>query len=128
MGRKAAAGGKAGDDDGGRGKGRPKRRKDVRGKLRGGLRLAGAALAIGAVTQELRRPKAERTWHGQIAKVPYDFRAPTPSRVVRRVWATDDPRIIVPRVFGVGWGLNLAGVVKAVKRLRANSAGTPPQA
>lgn len=108
-------------------KGRSKRRRDLRGKLRGGLRLAGAGLVIAAVTQELRRPKGERAWHGSVAKVPYDFRAPTPRRILRRWWAPDNPRIIVPKAFGVGWDVNVAAVMNAVKRSRANSSGTPTQ-
>lgn len=107
---------------------RSSRRKDVRGKVRGGLRLASAGLAIAAVTQELRSPKAERTWHGRIANVPYDFRAPTPRRLLRRSWAPDDPRIIVPRAFGVGWSVNFASALTAIKRSRASYAGTAPRA
>jgi hypothetical protein len=105
-----------------RGKGQPKRRKDLRGKVRGGIRLLSAGLAIAAVTRELRRPKSEREWHGEIAKVPYDFRAPSPRRLMRQAWAPEDPRIIVPRAFGVGWGLNFAAVVNQIKRYRAKSA------
>ena len=107
---------------------RSSRRKGVRGKVRGTIRLASAGLAIAAVTQELRRPKAERSWHGEVAKVPYDFRTPTPRRIARRFWSPDDPRIFVPKVFGVGWAVNLASVVKAVKRARASSGGTAPRA
>jgi hypothetical protein len=107
---------------------RVRRRKDLRGKVRGGVRLASAGLAIAAVTQELRRPKVDRTWHGRIANVPYDFRAPTPRRVFRRIWAPDDPRILVPRAFGIGWNLNFASVASAIKRSRATSSKTPSQA
>lgn len=107
---------------------RTTRRRDLRGKVRGGLRLASAGLAIAAVTQELRRPKADRSWHGRIARVPYDFRAPTPRRLLRRSWAPDDARIIVPRAFGVGWGINFASALAAVKRSRASYAGTAPRA
>jgi hypothetical protein len=107
-----------------RGKGQTKRRKDLRGKVRGTIRLLSAALAIAAVTRELRRPKSEREWHGEIAKVPYDFRAPSPRRLIRQSWAPEEPRIIVPRAFGVGWGLNFAAIVKQIKRYRAKSAET----
>jgi hypothetical protein len=109
-------------------KSRSSRRKDVRGKVRGAVRLASAGLAIAAVAQELRSPKAERTWHGRIAKVPYDFRAPTPHRLLRRSWSPDDPRIIVPRAFGVGWTINFASALAAVKRSRASYAETAPRA
>lgn len=44
---------------------------------------------------------------GKFLGVPYDLRFPTPARIRERVWNPDDPRIIVPRVFGAGWTLNL---------------------
>jgi hypothetical protein len=113
MTRKAGAGGKI-----------RKRRRDRRGKLRGAIRVASAALAVAAVTQELRRPKSERTWHGRVANVPYDFRTPSPLRIKRSFWSPDDPRVIVPRAFGVGWSVNLAALVQQVKRARASSGGT----
>jgi hypothetical protein len=66
------------------------------------LSLAAAALA------ELRKPRAERTWHGELLGfVPYDLRPPTWSRVRASLWNPDDRRILTPRPFGVGWGLNL---------------------
>ncbi len=45
---------------------------------------------------------------GKAMGVPYDFRMPTLERIKERMWNPDDERIIVPRVFGVGWTLNLA--------------------
>jgi hypothetical protein len=69
--------------------------------------LASAALGVAAVVQELKRPTDERTWHGSIIGVPYDFRPPTVERVKERVWNPEDKRIFTPHVFGVGWTLNL---------------------
>jgi hypothetical protein len=70
-----------------------------------------------ALLQELRKPAAERTWTGTVAGiVPYDFRRPTLARVRQRLWAPDNPRIIVPRAFGVGWTLNVGRLVSLVRR------------
>ncbi|OLT21621.1 hypothetical protein BJF78_08030 [Pseudonocardia sp. CNS-139] len=95
------------------------------------LSVAAAALAGAAVASELRKPPAERTWHGQVAGVPYDFRAPTVDKVLSRMWAPDNPALLVPHVFGVGWTVNLAsvaGLVGQVSRdLRGASAGDPPR-
>jgi hypothetical protein len=88
------------------------------------FRLAAAGLVAAALVKELRTPAEERTWHGDLAGVvPYDFRPPTVERLRERVWAPDDPRVIMPRVFGVGWTLNVGRVVHLVRR-RATS--TPP--
>ncbi|MBU4240888.1 MAG: DUF5808 domain-containing protein [Actinomycetia bacterium] len=39
--------------------------------------------------------------------IPYDFRTHTWARVKERMWNPEEERIVVPRVFGVGWTLNL---------------------
>jgi len=69
--------------------------------------MAGIALGIAAVSQQLKRPAEERDWQGKVAGVPYDLRIPTPSRIRERWWNPDDPRLFTPHVFGVGWSLNL---------------------
>jgi hypothetical protein len=72
------------------------------------LTLAGIALGIAAVREQLKRPSEERSWQGNVAGVPYDLRfPPTPSRVRERWWNRDDPRLLTPHVFGVGWSVNL---------------------
>lgn len=46
--------------------------------------------------------------HGEIlGLVPYDFRFPTLEKVRERMWNPEDGRILQPRVFGIGWTLNL---------------------
>ena len=45
---------------------------------------------------------------GTFLGVPYDWRRPTVARVKERLWNPDDPRLIVPRVFGWGFEINLA--------------------
>jgi Family of unknown function (DUF5808) len=50
--------------------------------------------------------------HGTMLGIPYDFRMPTLSRVRERFWNPEDPRIFTPRVFGVGWDINLPSLRK----------------
>jgi hypothetical protein len=69
-----------------------------------GLVLA-VTLVGAAVATELRKPAEERTWRGKLAGwVPYDLRLPTLARVHERLWNPADRRVLVPTVFGVGWG------------------------
>jgi Family of unknown function (DUF5808) len=46
--------------------------------------------------------------YGKFLGIPYDLRFPTPARIKERMWNPDDPRVIVPRVFGAGWTVNFA--------------------
>ena len=71
------------------------------------------ALLGAAVVTELRKPKDERTWQGELGGViPYDLRLPTPSRVKASFWSPDDSRLFLPRAGGVGWSPNLGRVYK----------------
>ena len=81
-------------------------------RRRGGLRrfvtLVTMGLAVAAVVKELRKPEDERTWHGTVAAVvPYDFRMPTFERAKERLWNPDASSVVGPRVFGVGWTVNV---------------------
>jgi hypothetical protein len=49
-------------------------------------------------------PKKTGTFLG----VPYDWRRPTVERTKQRWWNPDEPRLIVPKMFGWGYDLNLA--------------------
>ena len=79
-------------------------------------KLIGFALLVTAVVKELRTPPDLRTWNGKLLGfVPYDLRWPTFTRFKERVWNPDSTHLINPRVFGVGWTLNLGRVVALVK-------------
>lgn len=66
-----------------------------------------------ALANELRKPSAERTWHDRLLGfLPYDFRPPTFQRVKETIWNPQNDRILVPQVFGVGWSVNLGGLLK----------------
>jgi len=87
-----------------------------RGRLQDLVRLASFALLVTAVVRELRTPAPERTWHGRIGFVPYDLRPPTLSRVREALWRPDDPSILVPQPFGVGWSLNVGRIWRLLSR------------
>lgn len=73
-------------------------------------------LAVAAVVKELRLPEEERTWNGKVAAVvPYDFRFPTLERAKERLWDPEAEHVIGPRVFGVGWAVNVGRVVALVR-------------
>ncbi len=72
-------------------------------------RLILVAVGVVAVVQQLRQPRAERTWHGQGSVFPYDFRMPTVERVKATYW-NPEGSLITSKVFGVGWALNLGAV------------------
>jgi hypothetical protein len=75
------------------------------------LRAAILFLTLAAVAQELSKPEGQRTWHGRIAGVPYDFRFPTLKRFRDAYWNPNDDRIFTDRVVGIGWSINLAQLV-----------------
>lgn len=87
------------------------------GGLRKLITLVTIALTVAAVVKELRTPQAERTWHGKVASVvPYELRVPTLERAKDRLWNPDAERVVGPRVFGVGWTVNLGKVVAVVRQ------------
>ena len=45
---------------------------------------------------------------GTLLGIPYDWRRPTVERAKARLWNPDEPRLLVPRVFGLGWDINFA--------------------
>ena len=64
-----------------------------------------------AITQQLQRPPQERTWHGKIAGIPYDFRIPTAERIRATVWNKDTSQIFLPQAFGIGWSINIYPII-----------------
>jgi hypothetical protein len=79
-----------------------------RGTGRRAYAVVGIALLAAAVRQQLKRPPAERDWHGTLGGVvPYDLRPPTMARVKASLWSPEDERLLLPRAAGVGWSPNL---------------------
>jgi hypothetical protein len=86
-------------------------------------RLALAIVGVIAVVQELRKPKDERTWHGEVAIFPYDFRMPTVGRFKDTYWNPNGP-VVSGKVFGVGWAPNLGALVGLAAKLRSQEEPT----
>jgi len=59
-----------------------------------------------AVNEQLQRPPNERTWQGSVFGLPYDFRFPTFERIRSTLWNKDNPQLLVPHAFGIGWSIN----------------------
>ena len=78
--------------------------------------LAWAAL-IAAIYQELRKPPAERTWHGKVGGViPYDFRIPTVDRMRAAYWDPESDRVFTEQVIGVGWSVNVPVLIRKLQQ------------
>jgi len=87
------------------------------GDLQRLIRLVTLALAVAALVKELRTPPEERQWNGLVVGfVPYDFRVPTIERIKQRFWDPQGAHLISPRVFGVGWTLNVGRIVELVRQ------------
>lgn len=94
------------------------------GGLKKLITLVTIALTAAAVVKELRTPESERTWHGKIGSVvPYELRVPTLQRARERLWDPDAEHVVGPRVFGVGWSVNLGKVVAVVREKIGGAAG-----
>ena len=85
-------------------------------KKRSGIWALLLVVAI-AIANELRKAPGARTWHDQLWGVlPYDFRFPTWVRLKQTMWNPHSDRIFVPQAFGIGWTVNLGGLVKHIGR------------
>lgn len=69
--------------------------------------ITGVAALMGlAIREQLQLPPEERTWHGTLYGIPYDFRPPTFERLRAAFWNKDTTRVLVPNAFGMGWSIN----------------------
>ncbi len=82
------------------------------------FQMAMLLVFVQALRDQLGRSPEERTWHGRVGPVPYDFRIPTLDDFKAAYWNPDSDRLFTDRVLGVGWGINFAQVVKIVNELR----------
>jgi hypothetical protein len=82
------------------------------------LRTVTLGLVAAAVYKELQLPAEKRTWHGRLFdSVPYDFRIPTPQKLMRAFWNPDSGNLFSEQPFGVGWTVNLAALLPALRGL-----------
>lgn len=73
--------------------------------------MVALALLGMAIREQLQMPPEQRTWHGTIAGIPYDFRMPTFDKLRATFWNKDTSRILVPHAFGMGWSINFYPLV-----------------
>jgi hypothetical protein len=86
------------------------------------LRMLVLGAVAGAVYTELRKPPAERTWHGKLLGfVPYDFRIPTLDALRQAYWNPRSPKLFTERPLGVGWAVNIP---TALRRLGVRTSFT----
>jgi hypothetical protein len=87
------------------------------GGLRGLANFIGLALTIASIVQELRKPPRRRTWHGDLfGRIPYDWRFPTLPRIRHAFWQPRSRHVLLPTVFGVGWSINIAALLRPFSR------------
>ena len=70
------------------------------------LGIGVTSLVSAAIVDQLRRPVGERTWHGTILGIPYDFRLPTSEKLRNTFWNQETSEIFLPHAFGIGWSIN----------------------
>jgi hypothetical protein len=63
--------------------------------------------------------------HGRLLGVPYDVRMPNTERIAIRWWNPLDPRIFVPRVFGLGWDINFGALAVRTHLVRPDDEDEP---
>lgn len=74
--------------------------------------ITGVAALMGlAVREQLQMPPEQRTWHGTLYGIPYDFRLPTIERLRATFWNKDSKQVLVPHAFGMGWSINFYPLV-----------------
>jgi uncharacterized protein DUF5808 len=61
---------------------------------------------------------------GRFLGLPYDWRRPTAERVRREVWNPRERRLLVPKAFGWGYGLNLAELARRLGLRRDEGPGS----
>ena len=62
---------------------------------------------------------------GKILGIPYDVRIPTAQRIAERLWNPRDPRLLMPRVFGMGWDVNFGAVAVRLHLIEPDSEDVP---
>ena len=86
--------------------------------MSGLIRLALLVVVAGVVYAEVRKGPGDERLHGKsLGFVPYDLRPPALAQMARTYWDPNDPRVLTGRVSGIGWGVNLAAVVKRIRAL-----------
>jgi len=62
---------------------------------------------------------------GRILGMPYDVRMPTAERLRLRWWNPADPRVFMPRAWGIGWDLNFGALAVKCRLIRPDDQDEP---
>jgi hypothetical protein len=62
---------------------------------------------------------------GRVLGMPYDLRVPTAERIASQWWDPAEPKILVPRVFGVGWTVNFGAVAVRLGMIEPDAEDAP---
>jgi len=62
---------------------------------------------------------------GKVLGIPYDVRVPTAQRVAERLWNPSDPRLLMPRIWGMGWDINFGAVAVRLHLIEPDSEDVP---
>ncbi len=73
-----------------------------------------------SVEKEKRSPLS-----GSVLGVPYELRPPTAERIASRWWNPLDPRLFMPRLFGIGWTVNFASIAVRLGLVRPDDEDVP---
>ena len=82
------------------------------------FQMAVLLVFIQALRDQLSSPPEERTWHGRVGPVPYDFRIPTLGQIRDAYWNPDSEILFTDRVLGIGWAINFAHLLRIVNEMR----------
>ncbi|MER5478770.1 DUF5808 domain-containing protein [Streptomyces sp. NPDC002734] len=78
-----------------------------------------AAQLVEALSED--HPAGEARW--RVLGLPVETRGPVNAEVRSRVWNPADPRLVVPRLFGLGWSLNLGAFAVRLGLIRPDDMG-----
>ena len=89
------------------------------------LRTTAIGLVAAAVYKEMQLPAEKRTWHGSLFDiVPYDFRMPTPRKLMQAWWNPDSDSIFSEQPFGVGWTVNVGALLPMLRGVLGSGSGS----
>lgn len=88
----------------------------------------GVGITAATIAQELRKPAEEREWHGDLYGIPYDYRMPSVEKAKATYWNPADERILMPKMFGWGWDVNVGRVVQVASEALSGAADRNPDA
>ncbi|HZL06328.1 MAG TPA: DUF1648 domain-containing protein [Coriobacteriia bacterium] len=63
---------------------------------------------------------------GRVLGMPFEFRQPTANSITERIWNPADPRIWMPRSFGVGWTINFGALAVKLGIIRPDDTEERP--